>query len=234
MQLRGRPPRRARSQDIVSARFSSVLVGLTVVVVCLPAAWLVRSADNNAGAEPLRIVLSSLAPATSAKSMSTKSLYAKNDPWRRFLASEAVCPDGERTDRPLARQAATVACLVNFARRRQGLQELSVASILNGASIRKARAILRCRNFAHNPCGGDWAVTVRSTGYTGSFGENLYLASGRFGAPRPTVDAWLNSTAHRENLFRADWRQQGLAVVTLDQFGDRTNVALWVSVLGDR
>ena len=57
---------------------------------------------------------------------------------------------------PLRGRAETVACLVNFARKRRGLRRLAVASILNGASERKGQAILRCRNFAHNPCGGDW------------------------------------------------------------------------------
>jgi uncharacterized protein YkwD len=179
-------------------------------------------------------VLASSAVAAPATKLATTALYAKNDPWKSYLASERVCPGGERTDLPLASQANTVACLVNFARKRRGLRELAVASILNGASVRKARAILRCGNFAHNPCGGDWTTAVRSTGYTGLFGENLYLASGLFGAPRPAVDAWLNSPPHRENLFRPDWREQGLAVVSLDHFEGRTDVALWVSVLGDR
>lgn len=134
----------------------------------------------------------------------------------------------------MSAQATTLACLVNFARRRRGLRELAVASILNGASARKARAILRCANFAHNPCGGDWTAAVRSTGYGGRFGENLYLASGLFGAPRVAVDAWLNNAPHRENLFRAQWREHGLAVVALDQFGNYRDVAVWVSVLGDR
>ena len=234
MGVRGRAASRARSKGLHDARPSLVRAGLTVVAICLLAGGLDRAADRAAGGEPIRVVLSSLGSAAPAKSIVTTSLYAKNDPWKQYLASETVCPGGERTDRPLASQASTMVCLVNFARKRRGVHQLAVASILNGASIRKARAILRCRNFAHNPCGGDWTTAVRSTGYSGLFGENLYLASGRFGAPRPTVDAWLNSAAHRENLFGAEWREQGLAVVALDSFGDRTNVALWVSVLGDR
>ena len=189
-------------------------------------------ARSHARGEQIRSVLSSLAPSSPARKLSTTSLYAKDDPWKQYLASEQVCPGGERTDLPLASRAETVACLVNYARKQRGLRQLSVTSMLNGASARKARAILRCRNFAHNPCGGDWTTSVRSAGYAGVFGENLYLASGLFGAPRPTVDAWLNSYPHRENLFRAEWREQGLAVVVLDRFDDRRDVSLWVSVLG--
>ena len=170
----------------------------------------------------------------SAKILGTQARYARNDPWKDYLASERVCPGGERTDLPLARQTNTVACLVNFARRKHGLRTLAVVPILNGASANKARAIMRCENFAHNPCGGDWTSAVRSTGYAGLFSENLYLASGPFGAPRVAVDAWLNSASHRENLFQTKWREQGLAVVAVEQFGGYRDVALWVNVLGDR
>lgn len=187
----------------------------------------------GASREPIRIVLSSQAATARVSRASTTSLYAKNDPWKSYLADERVCPGGERTDLPLAEQAGTVVCLVNYARIRRGLRGLSTAAVLNSASAVKARAILRCGNFAHNPCGGDWTTSVRAMGYSGVFGENLYLASGPFGAPRLAVDAWLNSAPHRENLFRTEWRVQGLAVVVLDRFGARRHAALWVSVFGD-
>lgn len=183
---------------------------------------------------PVRLVKSSLRQGDRALALSTASLYARDDPWKAYLADESVCPGGERTDLPVASQAATVACLVNYARKRRGLRELGVRAVLNGASARKARAIVRCRNFAHNPCGGDWTSAVRSTGYVGVFGENLYIASGPFGAPRVAVDAWLNSAPHRENLFGPEWREQGLALLPRESFGDYRHVALWVSVLADR
>jgi uncharacterized protein YkwD len=192
------------------------------------------TARQGSGVGPIRIVLSSSAATAPARRVSTKALYAWNDPWKTYLASERVCPGGERTDLPPKRQAEAVACLVNFARARRGLRGLAVASILNGASARKGRAILRCGRFAHNPCGGDWTASVRSTGYSGAFGENLYLASGPFAAPRVAVDAWLNSAPHRENLFRANWREQGLALVFLPRFGGSVHVSVWVNVLGDR
>lgn len=209
------------------------LAGLAVAAVGLLTAEFGVGTRTGSRGESVRLVLSSAATAAPAKELNTTSLYAKNDPWKGYLASERVCPGGERTDRSLASQVGTVACLVNFARSRRGLRELAVAPILNGASARKARAILRCGNFAHNPCGGDWTTAVRSTGYAGVFGENLYLASGPFGAPRPAVDAWLNSPPHRENLFRADWREQGVALAVLDRFGARRDISLWVSVLGE-
>jgi uncharacterized protein YkwD len=188
----------------------------------------------GSGEEPIRLVLSSAGSTTSARTGSTAVLYAKNDPWKGYLADERACPGGERTDLALKRQVQTVACLVNFARKQRGLHQLSLLPRLDVASARKAQAILRCGSFAHNPCGGDWATSITSTGYVGSFGENLYLASGAFAAPRPTVDAWLNSAPHRENLFGSRWRAQGLAVLLLGRFGGHDRVAVWVNVLGDR
>ncbi len=165
--------------------------------------------------------------------LSTSGLYARNDPWKPYLAGERTCPGGERTDLSVERQTATVACLVNFARRRRGLNALAVRSILNAASVKKANAIVRCASFSHNPCGEDWMSAVRSTGYEGVFGENLYLASGRWGAPRVAVDAWLNSASHRENLFGRAWKHQGLALLSDRSFGGYRDVSLWVSVLSD-
>ena len=208
---------------VLTGALAAVLLALVLGVPARP----------GSSAEPFRLVLASSAAASPTRSISTRALYAKNDPWKRYLASERVCPGGERTDLPPTRQARTVACLLNFARERRGLRRLAVASILNGASARKGQQILRCGRFAHNPCGGDWTASIKATGYTGAFGENLYLASGPFAAPRPAVDAWLNSAPHRENLFRADWREQGLAVVFLPASHDSSRLTVWVNVLGD-
>ena len=186
------------------------------------------------GPAPIRLVLTASAAAAPASTLAATSLSWSHDPWRRYLASDRVCPGAERTDLPPRRQAASVACLVNFARRERGLARLATVGILNRASARKAAAIRRCERFAHNPCGGNWTASIRSTGYLGSFGENLYLASGPLAAPRRAVDAWLHSAPHRENLFRTSWRDQGLALVILPLFEQDRNVAVWVSVLGDQ
>ena len=209
-------------------------VAVIVVALALTSALEESAAAQPADATgtPVRLVLPSAAAAGSAGRVSVTALYAKNDPWGRYLANEQVCPGGERTDLPLARQARTVACLLNFARRMRGLQPLAIDAVLSRASARKASAIRRCERFAHNPCGGQWTAIVRSLGYAGLFGENLYLASGLFGAPRPTVDAWLNSAPHRANVFGGRWRQQGLAAVVVSRFEAYRDVTIWVSVLG--
>ena len=205
-----------------------VAVMAIVVTACLD------GDRSSGGAAQLRAVRSSLAPGQRALTLSTTALYARNDPWKAYLASETTCPGGERTDLPVARQIETVACLVNYARNHRGLRALVIRPVLNNASIKKANDIVRCQTFAHNPCGRDWTSAVRSTGYAGEFGENLYIATGRWGAPRVAVDAWLNSPRHRENLFGRAWRDQGLALLSNESFGGYRNVSLWVNVLGER
>jgi uncharacterized protein YkwD len=208
------------------------VVAASAVLVALIAALAALAAGPGDGAGTIRLVHSSGSEGTRALVLSTASLYAENDPWRDYLATESVCPGGERTDLPASRQLETLACLVNFARKRRGLRELPILPLLNAASTRKASAIIRCTNFAHNPCGGDWRAAVRSTGYRGEFGENLYVAGGPFGAPRVAVDAWLNSASHRRNLFSPLWRVQGFALLLMKSFEGYRDMALWVSVLG--
>lgn len=160
------------------------------------------------------------------------SLYPPNDPWQSYLADEGTCPGAERTDLALEQQAATMACLVNHARRARRLSPLVTLTVLNDSSIAKARKIARCREFAHAACGDDPAADARAAGYLGAWGENLYLAGGPWGAPRVALDGWLNSPGHRENLFGAEWRTQGIAVMKLERFGDDHDVTLWVNAFG--
>jgi uncharacterized protein YkwD len=159
-------------------------------------------------------------------------LYAKDDPWRRYLAPERECPGGEILDAPLRSQAETMVCLVNYARTQDGLQPVSTVGLLNESSLAKARKIVRCTDFNHDACGEDAAADARGAGYNGAWGENLYIAEGRHGSPRVALDGWLNSPEHRENLLTPDWRTQGIAVEKVARFGDDRNVTLWVNQFG--
>jgi uncharacterized protein YkwD len=159
-------------------------------------------------------------------------LYPANDPWQRYLADERSCPGAERTDLPVAQQDQVMLCLINWARERDGLSQLPQTVLLASTSLQKANEILRCDNFAHAACSDDPAADVRAAGYRGPFGENLYVAGGRLGAPRVALDGWLNSPGHRENLFRAEWRTQGIALVKLARFDAYTDASLWVSHFG--
>jgi uncharacterized protein YkwD len=175
----------------------------------------------------------SLLPGLPSISVGGDGLYAKDDPWAVYLADEETCPGGERSDRPLGEQADTMVCLVNYARRKRGLNGVTTVAFLSRASLAKAERITRCLDFNHDACGTDAASDVRSLGYRGAWGENLFIAGGRYGAPRPALDGWLNSPKHRENLFRPEWRLQGLAVQKIERFGNDRNMTLWVNQFGD-
>lgn len=161
-------------------------------------------------------------------------LYPPHDPWKAYLADEQTCPHGEDTSAPLQAQAETMACLINFARQEEGLPTLQVSPLLSIASRLKAEAIERCGVFAHAPCGGDPHDVAVQAGYVGSWGENIYIADGRFGAPRVAMDEWLNSPGHRDNLFNPQWRVHSLYVVKPVSFPGFRNPTLWVSEFGDR
>jgi uncharacterized protein YkwD len=159
-------------------------------------------------------------------------LYASNDPWKSYLADEQTCPSAEDLNAPLHEQALTMICLINHARRERGLTELTVSAQLSTAVRLKGAEIIRCKVFAHAPCGGDAHDVAVQAGFTGSWGENIYIADGRWGAPRPALDGWLNSPGHRENLFRPEWQVQSVYVVKLDSFPDFKSPMLWVSEFG--
>jgi uncharacterized protein YkwD len=220
-------PRGSASESVAAGRSQ---LGILVVLVLL-AFSTALTADRRSPA-PVRAVLSSQDAGQQVVMLGTTSFSTTSDPWKSYLASESTCPGGERTDLGIARQTRTIACLINYARGRRGLHPLAVRRVLTDASFVKAQEIARCLRFAHNPCGGDWTTAVRSTGYRGTFGENLYLATGQWGAPLFAVDAWLNSTSHRENLFSRDWREQGLALLWKKSFGGYSDVSIWVSVMG--
>ncbi|MCP9486053.1 MAG: CAP domain-containing protein [Gaiellaceae bacterium MAG52_C11] len=161
------------------------------------------------------------------------SLYAKDDPWKTYLADEQTCPGSERSDASLTEQAATMVCLVNYARNRRGLQPLTPIELLDGTSALKAERIVRCRDFNHDACGTDPAGDARAAGYLSPWGENLYIAGGPLGSPRLALDGWLNSDGHRRNLFRPEWRTQGVAVRKLDTFGRESDMTLWINQFGE-
>ncbi len=174
----------------------------------------------------------SLLPGLPSITVRRESLYWPNDKWKAYLADEKTCPGGERTDLPLSQQAETMVCLVNYARQKRGLNPLAVVAVLNDSSVAKADRVVRCKEFKHAACGQDPASDARAAGYTGAFGENLYIAAGRYGAPRVALDGWLNSPGHRENLFRTEWSTQGIAVQKLDHFGPYRDAALWINEFG--
>jgi uncharacterized protein YkwD len=161
-------------------------------------------------------------------------LYPPDDPWQAYLAPDDRCPGGETVDAPLAAQQQTLLCLLNWARARRGLPNLPESAALSRAALLKAQDIYRCQDFDHGACGKEPNAVARDVGYEGAWGENLYAGPHAFGAPRVATDRWLNSDGHRENLFRTQWDEQGVAAVQAATFEGQRDVTIWVSHFGRR
>jgi uncharacterized protein YkwD len=159
--------------------------------------------------------------------------------WTAYVASESVCPGGDDPAAPPRDQERTMVCLVNYARARRGLPAVATVQALLASAALKAREIDGCERFAHDPCGTGSgrvfdlvAYGAGSSGYT--TGENIALISANAASPRRVLNGWLNSDSHRENLFRADWTEQGVALLAHSTVGDVADVNLWVSQFGYR
>jgi len=137
---------------------------------------------------------------------------------------------------PAAEQKAAMVCLVNELRAGSGLRELRRSARLDRAATLRARAIARCQDFSHTPCGRSFMSTFVDVGYavgTWTVGENLAWAAGARGSPARIFQLLLGSPTHRENFLRGGWREIGLTVWHGALFGHE-RVAVWVIDFGSR
>jgi uncharacterized protein YkwD len=157
--------------------------------------------------------------------------YAPNDSWAAFLARASDCP-GSTSEPSAPRAESSMICVLNYARMREGLTPLPVSAELQRAARLKALDTIHCQDFSHAACGN---AVAEEAGYPAvPSGENIYSGSGPFMPARVAADAWLNSPQHRENLFRPQWTEQGIAVVIARRFKGQNNVAIWLSQFGER
>jgi uncharacterized protein YkwD len=72
--------------------------------------------------------------------------------------------------------------------------------------------------FDHNSKSGATFVTrIKRTGWTRSrrswtLGENIGYGSGSYATPRAMVRGWMNSSGHRANILRRQFRMIGIGV----------------------
>lgn len=160
-------------------------------------------------------------------------------PWVAYVAPVSACPGGDETTASPADQQRTMLCLVNYARARKGLAPVATAVPLLTAAALKARQIADCGRFDHDPCGTGANAVFDASRYKEGVarwgtGENLAIASVEIASPRRILNGWLESEHHRENLFRPDWREQGVAVLPRVTLDGHPNVNVWVSDFGFR
>jgi len=156
-----------------------------------------------------------------------------------LLASKQACPAGYRHDAPLSVQVRAMACLIAFARAREGVPPLRLSAKLDQVASLKVAADLACDEFSHTPCGSDFMMWFEAVGYgLGStryaVGENLAWGTGADASPEQIMRVWLESPEHRQNLLSPRWREFGLGVRLEAPFLGSPAAAVWANEFGSR
>ena len=107
--------------------------------------------------------------------------------------------------------------LINNQRTSYGLPELSFNSELQRVAKAKAQDLVANNYFSHNsPTYGSPFDMMKSFGITyKTAGENIAGNSSLTGA----VDAWMNSSGHRENILNNAYNYTGIGVVDSPKYG---------------
>jgi uncharacterized protein YkwD len=132
-------------------------------------------------------------------------------------ANAAVVPAAANLD---AVAAATV-CMLNEQRAAHSLAPLTENGQLTEASLAHSRDMVARRFFAHDtPSGATIVSRLRTIGYVSDaleawvVGENVAWGQGTLSTPARTVENWMNSQHHRDNILDRDFEEIGIGVVT--------------------
>jgi uncharacterized protein YkwD len=164
--------------------------------------------------------------------------WSADDPYAALLAPSGRCgaaADQLNLDQAAAQQAMT--CLTNYARTQSGLVPLQPNSALNDAGQAKLAADLSCAEFSHTPCGQPFTAVFETyvagaTSY--AMGENIAWGTGSYGTPRQAMSNWLQSTGHRENILRPEYRELGIGYLADQTFQGYAGATLWSQEFGVR
>jgi uncharacterized protein YkwD len=187
-----------------------------------------------AGRRPILLLALALAAASSAGA----SRALANPTTSTLLAPPGACgPAADRLDLDAVTAQKAMRCLTNYARSHAGLPPLAASAMLNGAGTAKLAADVACGEFTHTPCSKPFTdVFARyltgATSYT--VGENIAWGTGSFGTPRETMDGWLNSPEHRQNILSAAFHQIGIGYLSEQTFQGTTGATLWSQEFGTR
>lgn len=121
--------------------------------------------------------------------------------------------------------------LTNEKRAQNGLPTLNPNTQLSEAARQKASDMINKDYWAHvAPDGTEPWNFFRNVGYRYKFaGENL---ARDFSNPVSTVDAWMASSSHRENMLSSKYKEIGVAVIDGDMGGVDTTIV--VQLFGTR
>ncbi len=134
-------------------------------------------------------------------------------------AHAANCPGAGQL--PLLSTTATAKsatlCLINEQRAAHGRAALRSQSTLEAAATSYARSMVQQRFFAHvSPSGqglGDRLASYTRGTRSYAMGENLAWGQSVLGTPAATVDSWMHSQGHRDNILNANFDEIGVGIV---------------------
>ncbi len=121
-------------------------------------------------------------------------------------------------------------CLTNYARTHSGLKRLVGSAMLNQAGEAKLDADIACGEFTHTPCSKPFQVVFAAylTGATSyALGENIAWGTGSFGTPRETMNGWLHSSEHLQNILSPAFHQLGIGYLAAQTFQGASGATLW-------
>jgi uncharacterized protein YkwD len=166
------------------------------------------------------------------------SARAADDPYAALLAPPGTCgAAADQLDLDAATAQVAMQCLTNYARAKQSLPPLQLSPTLSAAGLAKLKSDLSCGEFSHTPCGQPFDVVFATylqgaTSY--QIGENIAWGTGSFGAPRQTMNGWLHSTGHRENILTAAYAELGIGYLPGQTFQGWSGATLWSQEFGLR
>jgi uncharacterized protein YkwD len=163
---------------------------------------------------------------------------AADDPYAALLAPTGTCgPAADQLNLDATTADLAMQCLTNYARAQQSLPPLQLSPTLNAAGQAKLKSDLSCAEFSHTPCGQPFDVVFATyiqgaTSY--QIGENIAWGTGSFGTPRQTMNGWLHSTGHRENILTAAYAELGIGYLPAQTFQGSSGATLWSQEFGLR
>jgi uncharacterized protein YkwD len=169
---------------------------------------------------------------------STAGAKAADDPYAALVAPSGTCgPAADQLGIDAATAPLAMQCLTNYARAQQGLAPLQLNATLNAAGQTKLKSNISCAEFSHTPCGQPFDTVFSSyvqgaTSY--QIGENIAWGTGSYGTPRQTMNGWVHSAGHRENILTAAYAELGVGYLPGQTFQGYDGATLWSQEFGLR
>lgn len=159
-------------------------------------------------------------------------------PASNLLAPAGVCgPAADLLSLDLSTARQSMLCLTNYARIHSGLKRLVANAMLDQAGEAKLDADVSCGEFSHTPCNRRFEALFEdylsgARGY--ALGENIAFGTGSFGTPRQTMNGWLHSSEHRQNILNPAFHELGIGYLAGQAFQGVTGATLWSQEFGAR